>query len=106
MKAVADRTAELAALHAEIFGSRSADTLQTATTRKPVGSDDRDSSRATDYRDDAVIRSACRAANGENFSRLYRGDWQSTYSSQSQADLALCAMLSFWTQGGADHPSS
>jgi putative DNA primase/helicase len=102
MRVVAKRSAELAALHAEIFGSRSANALQTATSRKVVESGDRDGLRTTDYTDDEVIRSACRAANGENFFRLYRGDWQSTYSSQSQADLALCAMLSFWTQSDVD----
>jgi hypothetical protein len=38
---------------------------------------------------------AMAAGNGEDFARLWRGDW-SGYSSQSEADLALCNHLAFW----------
>jgi len=46
--------------------------------------------------DDELIERACRARNGDAFARLWAGDW-STYSSQSEADAALCAHLAFWT---------
>jgi len=44
-----------------------------------------------------IIQKAKAAQNGEKFSRLFEGKWQKDYQSQSEADLALCSMLSFWT---------
>ena len=46
--------------------------------------------------DAALIEKAKASASGAKFSRLWSGDW-SGYSSQSEADLALCAHLAFWT---------
>jgi putative DNA primase/helicase len=37
--------------------------------------------------------------NAEKFARLFRGEWQGDYASQSEADLALCCTLAFWTNG-------
>jgi putative DNA primase/helicase len=48
--------------------------------------------------DDEIISRAQDAANGEKFSRLWRGD-TSGYGSHSEADMALCALLAFWTGG-------
>jgi putative DNA primase/helicase len=49
--------------------------------------------------DHALLERARRAGNGPKFRALYdRGDWQGAgYASQSEADLALCFMLAFWT---------
>jgi putative DNA primase/helicase len=44
----------------------------------------------------SIIEKALRAKNGSVFSSLWRGDWQA-YGSQSEADLALCNILAFWT---------
>lgn len=46
--------------------------------------------------DDDVINKATYARNGNNFKMLWNGDF-SHYSSQSEADLALCGILAFWT---------
>lgn len=35
---------------------------------------------------------------GAKFDRLYRGDWQGSYDSQSSADFALVRILSYWTK--------
>jgi putative DNA primase/helicase len=99
MRPIAERSEALAQLHAQVFGSRSASGSPAVTTRPAMASDTRDMLRAADYTDDELIEIACRAANGDKFAHLYAGDWGSTYGSQSQADLALCGMLSFWTQG-------
>ena len=48
--------------------------------------------------DDDLITRACEAKNGANFQKLWQGDW-SDYGSQSEADLALCRNLHFWTSG-------
>jgi len=48
--------------------------------------------------DDELIERAKEAANGEKFQRLWRGD-TSGYPSHSEADMALCCLLAFWTSG-------
>jgi hypothetical protein len=50
--------------------------------------------------DTEIVQKALSASNGERFGRLWAGD-VSTYGSHSEADLALCGMLAFWTGGEA-----
>jgi putative DNA primase/helicase len=54
-----------------------------------------------DLDDETLIERARDAANGAKFDRLWRGD-TSGYPSQSEADMALCSLLAFWTGGDAD----
>lgn len=49
-------------------------------------------------REKQLIDKAKKASNGHRFSRLYEGDWDDRYPSQSEADLAFCGMLAFWTK--------
>jgi primase-polymerase (primpol)-like protein len=51
----------------------------------PVDLDDRD-----------LLERAFRARNGETTRMLFAGAWEGRYSSQSEADLALCSTLAFW----------
>jgi primase-polymerase (primpol)-like protein len=46
--------------------------------------------------DDDLLLQAVGATNGRRFLSLWRGDI-SDYASQSEADLALCGLLAFWT---------
>jgi putative DNA primase/helicase len=48
--------------------------------------------------DEEIIRRAKSAANGDKFAALWNGRWEGRFPSQSEADLALCDMLAFWTQ--------
>lgn len=48
--------------------------------------------------DDAIIERAAGAVNGEKFTKLFMGDWQGEYPSQSEADLALVDIIAFYTQ--------
>lgn len=48
--------------------------------------------------DDELLKRARDAANSEKFVRLWRGD-TSGYESHSEADMALCSLLAFWTGG-------
>lgn len=50
--------------------------------------------------DEDLLKRAQTAANGEKFTRLWNGI-TSGYESQSEADLALCRLLAFWTGGDA-----
>ena len=45
---------------------------------------------------DELVRLACNSKNGERFKALYSGDI-SGYPSHSEADMAFCSMLAFWT---------
>ncbi len=49
--------------------------------------------------DDAVVwERAANAANAEKFSQLVRGEWQGSYKSQSEADLSLMSMFTFYSK--------
>ena len=52
----------------------------------------------TDYE---IIDKARNSKSGNLFNILYSGNWEGVYSSQSEADLALCNQLAFWTQRNA-----
>ena len=47
--------------------------------------------------DDELLKLAKTSKDGEMFDKLYRGDWQEKYKSQSEADFALCCKLAFWS---------
>ena len=47
--------------------------------------------------DQEVIDKARSCKSGYLFNLLYQGNWQGVYNSQSEADLALCNQLAFWT---------
>jgi len=49
--------------------------------------------------DEELLEKARNASNGEKFQRLWNGQTRG-YESHSEADLALCSLLAFWT--GAD----
>jgi primase-polymerase (primpol)-like protein len=53
---------------------------------------------ASSLSDEALVERAKAAANGEKFSRLWRGS-TAGYDSHSEADMALCSLLAFWTGG-------
>ena len=84
---IASRQAELNALHARVFPPAEPCPVRRVADPTP---DDR-----------ALVERAMRARNGAKFSTLWGGDW-SGYGSQSEADLALCRILAFWTGGDAD----
>lgn len=51
-----------------------------------------------DMDDHEIVDKARNCKSGYLFNMLYQGNWQGVYSSQSEADLALCNQLAFWTQ--------
>ncbi|MFA9417945.1 hypothetical protein [Natrinema sp. HArc-T2] len=51
-----------------------------------------------DLEDQELLERAQNASNGEKFERLWRGS-TAGYESQSEADMALCCLLAFWTGG-------
>jgi hypothetical protein len=82
---IEERQAALTSLHARIFASKRNSKKPPAPVGSAVGVDDAE-----------LLEHARSAKNGGKFADLWNGD-HSGYSSQSEADLALCSMLAFWT---------
>ena len=57
--------------------------------------------QAVDLSEQEIIDKARNCKTGGVFQLLYSGQWQGLYSSQSEADLALCNHLAFWCQKDA-----
>ena len=91
---IEERTAELAALHAQTFASDHG-------APRDDHHEDQPSSGADAVNDGALINRAISARNGGKFASLWYGHWQGDYASQSEADLALCGQLAFWTRKDA-----
>jgi len=51
--------------------------------------------------DDGLLEKIRASKQGPKFDALWRGNW-SAYGSRSEADLALCSILHFWTGGDLD----
>jgi len=86
-RTIEERSEALEALHRRTFGANG---------------DGRRKARGGAIPDDdaALVERAKQARNGETFSRLWAGD-ATGYTSHSEADLALCNLLAFWTAADA-----
>ena len=90
---VQDRYEELTALHYRIFGEpadRSTGSKKDGHKGTPNG-----------LSDDELVNRAMRAVNGEKFAKLWAGDTNdyktASNEGKSEADLAMCSLLAFWT---------
>ena len=52
--------------------------------------------------DQEIIDKARACRSGQLFNMLYMGEWESIYPSQSEADMAFCNHLAFWTGRNAE----
>lgn len=88
---------EVNALHSQHINSGDTTTEEagnTGTTPTPHA----DTTDSNDLEDDELLRKAKNADNGSEFEQLWNGRTNG-YPSQSEADLALCNHLAFWTGG-------
>lgn len=83
---IEERSAEIGELHDALFPAE--------VNSAPAGTSH--SVTAIDLSDPEIIERATNAVNGEKFKRLWTGNWQGDYGSQSEADQALCCHLAFW----------
>ncbi|WP_424006974.1 hypothetical protein [Haloferax denitrificans] len=99
---VADRTDELTAIHGAYFETQHSqhDTQHASNTTSITTPPSVVDTPGNNLTDEDVVERASNAANGPKFSRLWKGD-TSAYDSHSEADMALCSILSFWTGGDA-----
>ena len=96
---VARRQDALTAIHREYVKDTERDTAGESEQRGGV--DDQSSTAGAadvDLEDEDILEKARNASNGEKFERLWNGNTVG-YDSQSEADMALCCLLAFWTGG-------
>jgi putative DNA primase/helicase len=86
-RTIEDRHAELGQLHARLFPAPAP-----VSTPAP----------GVTASDTALLALAARASNGARFSALWDGDTSAYNGDDSAADLALCNLLSFWTDRDSD----
>ena len=82
---IRDLTNELAEIHRILLPQKTASKKSSAPP-SPISLNDAE-----------ILDRARRASNGSAFGRLWDGEWQFRYASQSEADQALCFHLAFWT---------
>lgn len=82
---VEKRELEIRRVHREIWPERDENQVKERPKPQPV-----------DASDEELLRMAQEAANGARFSELWSGG-RLDHPSQSEADMALCMMLAFWT---------
>ena len=98
---VARRQDALVAIHREYVQDTDRDTA--AESEQQSGADDESPTTGAadvdvDLEDEDLLEKARNASNGEKFERLWNGNTVG-YESQSEADMALCCLLAFWTGG-------
>jgi primase-polymerase (primpol)-like protein len=96
---VARRQDALTAIHREYVQDTERDTAPESEQRG--GADARSpttDAADVDLEDEDLLEKARNASNGEKFERLWNGNTVG-YDSQSEADMALCCLLAFWTGG-------
>jgi hypothetical protein len=50
------------------------------------------------YTDTEIIEQCSKASNGDKFDKLFRGEWNNLYPSQSEADFALIDIIAYYTK--------
>ena len=98
---VVRRQDALRAIHREYVQDTERDTA--AESQQRDGADDESPTTGAtdvdvDLDDENLLEKAKNASNGEKFERLWNGNTVG-YDSQSEADMALCCLLAFWTGG-------
>ena len=89
------RNPQLRVLHKRLFGAKEPRVAVEPKAGQPQASQKPHASAA--LTDEELLAKMKAAGNGSRFGRLWGGDWHDHYPSQSEADLALCANLAFWT---------
>lgn len=84
------RQVELERLYEQVFGEEE--------DRKPQAQPPQSASPSME----TILERAMAARNGGKFTKLWKGDWEGDYNSQSEADLALASMLAFYVGSNED----
>lgn len=82
---ITDCTEAVKLLHAKYIGNSEPAAKESVSASQPLNLDD-----------GKLLEIIHKSKQGAAFDMLYSGNWQGLYSSQSEADIALCSMLAFW----------
>lgn len=82
---IEERRDEILEFHRSVFGEEKARTVRVEVSMPSALSDHE------------VLERMFRAKNGAKAEALYDGQFETYFSSQSEADSALCCLLAFWT---------
>src|SRR5262249_34181562 len=102
---VQERREALHALHADTFPAPPPPTMDRANDASPSSPTTGTAGTSTLDDDTLLAHASAASKSGPQFRQLGRGIWRSDvvcYGSQSEADLALCGLLAFWTGGDPD----
>lgn len=97
-RTIEERTVELNDIYGRIFSTPRWCALTTEMVGLPGEPPPSIRLQSLTLEEITLIEKAKAATNGPKFTKLWQGDW-SGYPSQSEADLALCRLLSYWTNG-------
>jgi hypothetical protein len=86
-KPIEERNDLLQLLWADLGGKEETESVNIAAFERPQSKDDA-----------AVYDIAMNAENGAKFCRLWNGEWQGEYPSQSEADMALVDILQYYSK--------
>lgn len=107
-KPISERTEEFLRVHDKYFGVKQKEVSEVREElRREKKSDDESQFNAKECAklkvesDEALLEKMFSSEKGERIRSLFNGD-VSEYPSRSEADLALCAYLSYWTDGDAN----
>ncbi len=65
--------------------------------RKPRAKKKKSANKSVELTDEELLEKAKSSDDGEAFVALFEGNWQENYQSQSEADMAFCRKLAFWS---------
>ena len=88
-----DRQDEINAFHRELFPPEPEKAAPASTSG---------SAGPTSATTQQILDVAFKASNGPKVKKLWDGEWVDTYQSESDADMALCAMLAFYSGSDKD----
>jgi primase-polymerase (primpol)-like protein len=98
---VARRQDALAAIHREYVQDTDGNSVAEPDQRESADEEsvtDGPADVDVDLKDEELLEKAMNASNSAKFERLWKGN-TGGYDSQSEADMALCNLLAFWTGG-------
>jgi hypothetical protein len=100
-KPIKSRTNEVLALYNRFFDEEQTDLEKLSSDKSANSTEPSFEDDDASWLYDDIISRACEAGNGPLFKKLFfEGVWSDLgYPSQSEADLALCNILAYWTGG-------